>query len=96
MKDTSIGRDATVDKSIVAENCSIGSGVILGTGEAVPNVSKPEIYGFGLVTVGDDSVIPDNVKVGRNTAISGVTVEEDYPNGMLSGGEIIIKAGDRK
>jgi glucose-1-phosphate adenylyltransferase len=96
MKDTSVGRDSTVDKAIVAENCSIGSKVILGTGEAVPNVSKPEIYSFGLVTVGDDSVIPDNVKVGRNTAISGETLEEDYPNGMLPGGGIIIKAGDRK
>jgi glucose-1-phosphate adenylyltransferase len=96
MKDTSIGRDSTVDKAIVAENCSIGSNVILGTGEAVPNVSKPEIYSFGLVTVGDDSVIPDNVKVGRNTAISGETLDEDYPNGMLPGGGIIIKAGDRK
>jgi glucose-1-phosphate adenylyltransferase len=96
MKDTSIGRDSTVDKSIVAENCRIGSSVILGTGEAVPNVSKPDVYAFGLVTIGDDSVVPDNVKVGRNTAISGVTVKEDYPDGMLPGGEIIIKAGDRE
>jgi glucose-1-phosphate adenylyltransferase len=96
MKDTSIGRDVTIDKSIVAENCRIGNGVILGTGEEVPNKHKPDIYGFGLVTIGDDSVVPEGVRVGKNTAISGATVQEDYPDGILASGEIMIKAGDRK
>ena len=37
--------------------------------------------------------IPDNVKIGRNTAISGVTATEDYPGGILESGQI-IKAKD--
>ena len=48
------------------------------------------------MTIGDDSVIPENVSVGKNTAISGVTEREDYPDGILASGEVIIKAGDRK
>ena len=40
--------------------------------------------------------MPSNVKIGKNTAISGVTAQEDYPDGMLAGGEYIIKAGDDK
>ena len=96
MKDTSIGRDVTIDKSIIAENCRIEDGVTLGIGEAAPNKLNESVYSFGLVTIGDDSVIPENVKVGKNTAISGVTVKEDYPDGVLAGGEVIIKAGDRK
>ena len=48
------------------------------------------------MTVGEDSVIPDNVKIGKNTAISGITVPEDYPDGLLASGDVIIKAGDRK
>jgi glucose-1-phosphate adenylyltransferase len=96
MKDTSIGRDVTIDRSIVAENCRIGNGVVLGTGDEVPNKFKADVYAFGLVTIGDDSVVPDEVKVGKNTAISGVTVREDYPDGILASGEIMIKAGDRK
>jgi glucose-1-phosphate adenylyltransferase len=96
MKDTSIGMDVTIDKSIVAENCRIGNDVVLGTGNEAPNTFKPDIYGFGLVTIGDDSVVPEGVKVGKNTAISGVTVREDYPDGMLASGGIIIKAGDGK
>ena len=54
------------------------------------------IYGFGLVTIGEDSVIPDGVKIGKNTAISGETYIEDYQDGILPGGEVIIKAGDGK
>lgn len=96
MKDTSIGRNVTINKSIVAENCRIEDNVTLGIGEEAPNKLNAEIYAFGLVTVGDDSVVPENVKVGRNTAISGVTYKEDYPDGVLASGEVIIKAGDRK
>ena len=61
----------------------------LRTGEA--NVLNESIYSFGLVTIGEDSVIPDGVKIGKNTAISGVTYEEDYKDGVLEGGEVIIK-----
>jgi glucose-1-phosphate adenylyltransferase len=96
MKDTNIGMDVTIDKSIVAENCRIGNDVVLGTGNEAPNTFKPDIYAFGLVTIGDDSVVPEGVKVGKNTAISGVTVREDYPDGMLPSGGVIIKAGDGK
>jgi glucose-1-phosphate adenylyltransferase len=96
MKDTNIGMDVTIDKSIVAENCRIGNEVVLGTGNEAPNTFKPDIYGFGLVTIGDDSVVPEGVKVGKNTAISGVTVREDYPDGVLPSGGVIIKAGDSK
>ena len=47
-----------------------------------------------LVTIGECSVIPDGVKIGKNTAISGVTSAEDYPDGLLPSGGIIIKAGE--
>ena len=96
MKDTSIGKNVTIDKSIIAENCRIEDGVTLGIGEEAPNKLNESVYSFGLVTIGDDSVIPENVSVGKNTAISGVTEREDYPDGILASGEVIIKAGDRK
>ena len=95
MKDTYIGDGAIIDKSIVAENCRIGNGVVLGIGEEAPNKLNASIYSFGLVTIGEESVVPDNVKVGKNTAISGVTEAADYPDGVLASGEVIIKAGDR-
>lgn len=62
--------------------------------EEAPNKLNASIYSFGLVTIGEDSVVPDGVQIGKNTAISGVTEKEDYPDGILESGEVIIKAGD--
>ncbi len=94
MKETKIDEGAVVDKAIIAENVEVGRGAVLGVGEEVPNKVKPNIYSFGLVTVGENSYIPANVKVGKNTAISGITTPEDYPDGMLESGETLIKAGE--
>lgn len=93
MRNTVIGEDSVLDKAIVAENVTVGNHVTLGCGEEAENVLKPAVYAFGLATVGEQSVIPDNVKIGRNTAISGVTAAEDYPGGILESGQI-IKAKD--
>ena len=95
MQEVHIGRECVIDKSVIAESCKIGDRVTFGIGSDVPNKLKPSIYSFGLVTVGENSVIPDGVQVGKNTAISGVTSGEDYPNGVLSSGETLIKAGGR-
>ena len=84
-----------VDKAIIAENCVVGDNVTFGIGSDVPNKLKPAIYSFGLVAVGEKSVIPDGVQIGKNTAVSGVTSKEDYPNGVLESGETLIKAGER-
>jgi len=94
MNNSVIGKDSIVTKSISAEDVQIGSHVELGAGEEAENVFKPKIYNSGLVTVGECSVIPDNVTVGKNTAISGETTIDDYQEGQLASGGIIIKAGD--
>lgn len=94
MKGTVIGKNSVVTKSIIAEDVTIGEAVELGTGDDVPNVKLPKIYNSCLVTIGENSVIPDGVKIGKNTAISGITTAEDYPDGILPSGGIIIKAGE--
>ena len=95
MQDTVIGENGVIDKSIIAENVRIGDHVTLGIGSDVPNKEKPAVYSFGLVTIGENSVIPSSVQIGKNTAISGITEAEDYPNGVLESGETLIKAGER-
>ena len=70
MKGTQIGENVVIDKAIIAENCSIGDNVTLGVGEEKPNKFNEKIYSFGLVTIGEDSEVPSNVSVGKNTAIS--------------------------
>ena len=84
-----------IDKSIIAESVDIGENVVTGVGEEAPNVLKPAVYGFGLVTIAENSVIPSGVKIGKNTAISGETTVEDYPDGeLVSGGAIVKKDGE--
>ena len=95
MRDAQIGQGCVIDKAIIAENTKIGDHAVLGIGSDVPNRLKPAIYSFGLVTIGENSVIPESVQIGKNTAISGVTSREDYPDGVLESGETLIKAGER-
>ena len=93
MRESVIGANSTVNKAIIAENVKIGSGVELGVGEYAPSKYDPKVYQFDLVTIGENSIVPDNVKVGKNTAIVGETLVEDYPDGLLASGDYIIKAG---
>ena len=95
MSGTVIGRGTHVDKAIIAENVQIGKNCQIGIGEEVPNKMNAKVYAFGLVTIGENSVIPDQVSVGRNTAVLGETTLEDYTDGILESGESIIKAGGK-
>ena len=95
MSSSYIDEGTVIDKAIIAESVKIGKNCKIGVGEEKPNKFKPDIYAFGLATIGEDSVIPDGVSVGKNTAISGVTELSDYPNGLLDSGESLIKAGDK-
>ena len=95
MQDVVIGENCVIDKSIIAEHVNVGDNVTLGIGSDIPNKLKPNIYSFGLVTIGENSVIPANVQIGKNTAISGVTAKEDYVDGVLESGETLIKVGEQ-
>ena len=93
MRDCHIKAGAKVNKAIVAEDTTVGEGSELGVGEYAPSKYDPKVYQFDLVTIGEHSVIPDHVKIGKNTAISGITTPEDYTDGALASGDYIIKAG---
>ena len=93
MQDTVIGAGAIVEKAIIAEDVKIGANAHLGVGEYEDSKYDPKVYQFDLVTVGEHSVIPEGVKIGKNTAISGVTEPNDYPDGQLESGGYIVKAG---
>lgn len=96
MKNAVIGKNTKVERSIIAENVKIGDNVTVNCGEDKPSKYDAKIYSGGLVTIGENSYIPNNVAIGKNVAILGTTVPEDYPNGFLDSGEYIIKAGDAR
>lgn len=96
MRGTVIGEGAQITKAILAEEVRVGSGVILGDGEYAESALDPQVYRSELAIVGEGSVIPNNVVIGKNTAVSGVTAPEDYPDGRLCGGGFLIREGGRR
>lgn len=93
MRECVIGEDAEITKAIIAENVTVGTGVKIGTGDYEKSKYDPKVYQFDLVTIGENSIIPDQVTIGKNTAIVGITAPEDYKDGELASGDYIIKAG---
>jgi glucose-1-phosphate adenylyltransferase len=94
MNSVEIGAGCELNKAIIAENVVVGNNVKLGIGEEVQNDTAPHIYSHGIVTIGEKSVIPDNITVGKNTVIFGVTTDADYDNAYLASGKSLIKAGE--
>lgn len=94
MNQAQIGAGCQIEKAIVAEEVRIGNNVKLGVGEERENETAPHIYNSGLVTIGEKSVIPDGVSVGKNSVVFGVTAADDYENFYLASGKTLIKAGE--
>jgi len=94
MNETNIGKNCELNKTIVAENVTIQDEVKLGIGEEAPNETDPHIYNSGMVTIGEKSLIPKGITVGKNSVIFGVTTPDDYENYYLASGKTLIKAGD--
>ena len=94
MNDAEIGFGGNIQKAIIAESASVGDNVKIGCGEEADNDTAPHIYNHGLVCVGEKSVVPSGVTIGKNVVISGVTGPEDYENMQLASGKSLVKAGD--
>ncbi|MBR5970700.1 MAG: glucose-1-phosphate adenylyltransferase [Lachnospiraceae bacterium] len=93
MNGTVIGENCNIVKAIIDENVTIGDNVRLGEGEAVENETRPDIYADGLVTIGENSVIPRDVTIGKNVMINGRTEASDYPGGHLASGRTLDLEG---
>ena len=94
MQGAIIKKGTKLYKSIVAEGVVIGEGCTVGVGEYAESKLSTKIYNCDLAVIGENSVIPDGVTIGKNTAIVGKTEESDYSDGKLESGDYIIKAGE--
>ncbi|MCR4728446.1 MAG: glucose-1-phosphate adenylyltransferase [Lachnospiraceae bacterium] len=94
MNAVTVGEGASCNKAIIAEGAKIGGGAVLGEGDEIENETDPHIYNSGLVTIGEKTVVPPGVRIGKNTVILGNTTAEDYQEGVLGSGSTLIKAGE--
>jgi len=92
MNESVIGENCEINKGIIAERVTVGGGVVMGIGDEVPNDTAPQIYTDGLVTVGEKSIIPSGVSIGKNSVIYGETTADDYHEHHLPSGSSLITA----
>ena len=91
MAGTVVGENSLLDNCVIDEKCQIGKNVQMGVGEDVANELKPAIYNTGITVLGMNSVVPDDVVLGKNCVVSGVTVAADYPDGKLESGKSVMR-----
>ena len=91
MSGTVIGEKSVIDRCIIDENAVVGKNVQMGIGENVPNEIKPNIYNCGISLVGMQSSVPDDVSIGKNCVVYGMTSAEDYPEGRLESGKAVVR-----
>lgn len=90
MEGCHIGKDAVIDRCIIDQNTTIGDGVVMGTGENIPNENKPKIYNTGITVIGSNTTVPDGIEIGKNCVIYGKTTAENYTDNKLPSGQSVI------
>ena len=80
----------------MAEDAVIGDNVRLGIGDEKENDTRPDIYNQGLVTIGERSLIPDGVSIGKNSVVAGKCIAKDFPNRILPSGSTLIRGGEKR
>lgn len=88
-----IGKNAVLDRVIVDQNTVIGDNVKMGLWDNIPNEQKPKIYNTGITVIGSDTVVPDNIEIGKNCVVYGKTTDEDYSESKLPSGQSVIIEG---
>jgi glucose-1-phosphate adenylyltransferase len=97
MEYTVIGKNARVERCVVDASCVIGENVVIGEGENTPNKFKPKIYDTGITVLGENTHIPDNIKIGKNCVLYGQMIYEDFDEGQLeSGGSLVMEPEERE
>ncbi|HCC08087.1 MAG TPA: glucose-1-phosphate adenylyltransferase [Clostridiales bacterium] len=90
MSNCIIKENAVIDRCIVCEDCIIGSKSKIGFGENIVNKKHPKIYNTGITVIGERSIIPEMIVIGKNCVVHGETKKEDYKDAELPSGETLL------
>lgn len=90
MSDAVIEAGAQIYRGIIAEGAVIGAGSKIGIGDNTINEEYPKVYDSGLSVIGEKTVLPAGVVVGKNCAVYGLVSELDFPDNQLASGKNAI------
>lgn len=91
MSDTVIKDNCLIDKSIISEESIIGDNVQVGVGENIVSKEAPHLYYSGISVIGEKTIVPDNIVIGKNCDLYGTLTSEDFINNTLESGESMIR-----
>ncbi len=93
--DCVIGKNSVVDLSILDKRVRVGENAIIGNGTnyTVENFRSPSHLFSGITLIGKQSVIPDDLTIGRNCVIDVATDGKVLTGQPVSDGESILSDG---
>jgi glucose-1-phosphate adenylyltransferase len=88
-----VKKNAVVNRSILDDNCVVGEGAKIGieVSEYKENELRPDIYNTGITVLGENTVIPGGVSIGKNCVVHGATNLSDYEDMALKSGGTIME-----
>lgn len=96
MDDCIIEENVNIERCIIDRNSTIGKDTRMGEGDNIPNEKYPHIYNTGITVVGENSIIPSGVTIGKNCVIYGKILLSDFTDNLLPSGAGIVKDGEQR
>ncbi|HEX75256.1 MAG TPA: glucose-1-phosphate adenylyltransferase [Dehalococcoidia bacterium] len=97
LDDSTVGREATVDRAIIDKQVWIGPGCYIGYGiDFTANKEEPENLNSGITVVGKGARIPGDMKVGRNCKIGCWVEDADFASKSVPSGESVASKKPRR
>ena len=94
MSNTRVGTGSIISHCILGENVEIGSNAVIGRGENITNVHKPNIYNSGITVIGERAVVPGGAEIGRNVMVDINALPEDFCSLKIPSGENVFKGSE--
>jgi glucose-1-phosphate adenylyltransferase len=91
LSDTVVEAGAVIDRCVIDKRVLIGAGARIGDGDDnTANKSMPEVLNTGLTMVGEKSIIPEGLVLGRNVVVHPASGEKTFgkKKKIVSGSDI--------
>lgn len=95
--DTTIGKDAVIDRCIIDKQVWVSPGCHIGYGDDMtPNKEEPDNLSTGITIVGKGAKLPNALKVGRNCKIGCWVEASDFTSKVIPSGESVASKVQRR